>query len=313
MARRTLRFLIAITYCVEHLETAESAWRDYLGFRTIGRGTLGAELCAAWDTPAAVDQPYCVMAPASGDPVYLRFIETGEPYPFGPPGHFGWCASEFLVRDPDALARRLEGSPFHRLAGPADLFPRPKAPRAMQMVGPSGEVVYFTRILPGGSRYGMKGAQSDVDRAFIVPVGGPSMAAMRRFYGETLGLRTMDPMAFINPIMAHVCGVPAQTVFPTAIAPIPGRRFLVEMDELPQTVTLRPRQTGCLPPGMAMVSFATENLDAVGVAFRAEPLAPDHAPYDGRRTGVITGAAGEWLELIETCGQPNRMPRLHSN
>lgn len=299
MATRALRFLSAITYCVENLETAESAWREYLGYTTIDTGKVDTAHCAAWDTPGAVGQAYCLMQPASGEPVYIRFVESGEAYPFGPPGHFGWCASEFLVKNPDALAQRLADSPFRRLAGPADLFPRPKAPRAMQIVGPCGEVVYFTRILPGGSRYGLKGAKADVDRAFIVPVGGPSMAEMRRFYGGVLGLRTMEPMAFVNPIMAHVCAVDSYTVFSTAIAPIPGRRFLIEMDELPSGVTPRPRRSGMLPPGMSMVSFRTENLDAIDVEFRAPPISLDRPPYDGNRVAVITGPAGEWLELIE--------------
>ena len=42
----------------------------------------------------------------------------------------------------------------------------------MQMVGPSGEIVYFTRILPGGSQYGLKGAKSAIDRAFITGPAG---------------------------------------------------------------------------------------------------------------------------------------------
>lgn len=303
MARRILRFLSTITYAVENLDTAERAWRDHLDFRTVDHGELGDRECALWDTPEAAGQRYCLMQAASDEPVYLRFVETGEAYPFGPPGHFGWCAAEFLVKDPDALAARLAGSPFRRLAGPADLFPRPKAPRAMQMVGPSGEVVYFTRILPGGSQYGLKGAQSDVDRAFIVPVGGPSIEAMQEFYVRAMGLRKLEPMAFINPIMAHVCGVHPRTVFPTAIAPIPGRRFLVEMDELPETAGPRPRRLGHLPPGMAMVTFMTEDLDAVGVAFRATPVTIDRPPYTGHRAAVIVGAAGEWLELIEGYGR----------
>jgi len=125
------------------------------------------------------------------------------------------------------------------------------------------------------------------------------MAEMRRFYGGVLGLRTMEPMAFVNPIMAHVCGVDSYTVFPTAIAPIPGRRFLIEMDELPSGVTPRPRRSGMLPPGMSMVSFRTENLDAIDVEFRAAPIRLDRPPYNGNRVTVIAGPAGEWLELIE--------------
>ena len=185
------------------------------------------------------------------------------------------------------------------LGGPADLFPQPKAPRAMQMIGPSGEVVYFTRILPGGSRFGLKGAKSEVDRVFIVPVGGPSIATMQDFYCSILGLKQTEPMAFINPIMAHICGVQAATVFPTAIVPIPGRRFLIELDQLPASATLRRRRPGHLPPGMSMVTFLTPDLDAVDVPWQTPPVQLAGAPYNGRRTAIITGPSGEWLELIE--------------
>lgn len=296
MADRSLTFLTTVTWCVANIETAEAAWRDWLGYRTVARGELTEQLCEVWDTPAAVGQAYCLMEPESGDPVFIRFIETGEP---APRGSFGWCAAEFLVKDPDALAERLASSPFRRLGGPADLFPGPKAARAMQMVGPSGEIVYFTRILPGGSRFGLKGAKSEVDRAFIVPVGAPSITTMQDYYCNLLGLRKTEPMAFINPIMAHVCDVSPDTVFPTAIVPLPGRRFLIEIDQLPASTTPRPRRPGHLPPGQSMVTFLTTNLDAIDVPWRSPPLQLADAPYEGRRTAVTTGPAGEWLEVIE--------------
>jgi hypothetical protein len=106
-------------------------------------------------------------------------------------------------------------------------------------------------------------------------------------------------MAFINPIMAHVCGVPPDTVFPTAIVPLPGRRFLVELDQLPASTTARRRRPGYLPAGMSMVTFLTPDLDTVDVSWRSPPTQLAGAPYDGRRTAVATGPAGEWLELIQ--------------
>lgn len=296
MTKRALKFLTTVTWSVADLETAESAWREWLGFRTVERGELSSELCVAWDAPAAAGQKYALMEPASGDPVFVRFIETGE---HAPPGSFGWCAAEFLVKDPDALAARLAGSPFRRLSGPGDLFPRPKAPRAMQMIGPSGEVVYFTRILPGGSQYGLKGARSEVDRVFIVPLGVPAIDVMQDFYCGVLGLKETEPMAFINPIMAHLCGVAPDTVFPTAIVPIPGRRFLIELDQLPASATPRLRRPGHLPAGLSMVTFQTPDLDALDCAWRAAPVRLAGAPYDGRRSAITVGPAGEWLEIIE--------------
>jgi hypothetical protein len=211
----------------------------------------------------------------------------------------GWNATELLVQDVDALAGRLRGSPFTILGGPGDLYPRPRAPRAMQVSGPSGELIYFTRILPGGSRYGMHGARSAVDRVFIVTVGGPSSDRMHEFYGGKLGLRIMDRMPFINTILARGCAVPPATIFPTSIARIPGRSFLLEMDEYPATVQPRFRRAGHLPPGMSLVTFLVKSLDDLALPVRCPPRSIAGGLYGGRRVAVVEGEAGEWLELIE--------------
>jgi hypothetical protein len=122
---------------------------------------------------------------------------------------------------------------------------------------------------------------------------------MHAFYGGTLGHRIMDRTPFINTILARGCGVPDSTVFPTSIARIPGRSFLVEMDQYPPGVRPRPRREGHLPPGMSMVSFRVPSLDDLPVPMRGAPRVARGLPYDGRRVAVIEGNAGEWLELIE--------------
>jgi hypothetical protein len=58
-------------------------------------------------------------------------------------------------------------------------------------------------------------------------------------------------------------------VFPTSIARIPGRSFLVR------------------------------NLDELPLPTRSPPRNVEGVPYAGRRIAVIEGNAGEWLELIE--------------
>jgi catechol 2,3-dioxygenase-like lactoylglutathione lyase family enzyme len=296
---RILRDLAVVTYAVPELERVTSAWQQWLDYRLVSDAPVSPAQAGVWQTPAAAGRPCALLQPASGESVYLRFIATGEQRGYEAPASAGWTATEMLVGDPDALAARLADSPFRRLAGPGDLFPGPKAPRAMQVVGVCGELLYFTRILPGGSRYGMKQARSPVDRPFIVTISGTSTAAMTDFYGKALGMRIMEPMPFINGILAHACGVPSSTVFPTTVSPIPGRRFLVEMDECPPGLAARPRQENQLPPGMAMVTFEVERLDAILVPFFTGPQAVTGPPYNGRRAAVIQGAAGEWLELIE--------------
>lgn len=50
---------------------------------------------------------------------------------------------------------------------------------------------------------------------------------------------------------------------------------------------------------MAMVSFLTTRLEGRTLPWRCPPASRSETPYDGRRAGVVVGAAGEWLELIE--------------
>ena len=299
MATRTLKGLEIVTWCVADLGAAIEGWSRYLDFQVVEHSHLSAA-ADVWGTPAAADCASALLQPASGDTVFMRFVETGERYGYDQPLTAGWTAAELLVEDPDALADKLAGTPFRRLAGPGNLFPGPKAPRAMQMTGPSGELLYFTRILPGGSRYGMKQARSFVDRPFIVTIAGSSMARMQGFYSRQLGMRVMAPMPFINGILAHAGSLPSNTVFPTAISPIPGRKFLVELDECPASLPSRPVTAGLPPPGMAIVSFNVANLDTPGLDLRVPPMRVDAPPYNGRRAAVISGPAGEWLELLET-------------
>jgi hypothetical protein len=211
----------------------------------------------------------------------------------------GWIATEILTTDPDAVLQKLAGSTFRRIGGPADLYPSPKAARALQTAGPAGELMYFTRILPGGSRFGLHGAKSFVDRPFIMVVGGRSLADIESFYGETLGLRIWPQEPFRIGQMSHVLGMPPDTTYPMSIARIPGRDFLLELEELPPELERRTVPEGQLPEGLAMVSFASAPLKELSLDYRAEPCVIDLPPYAGRRVAVTEGAAGEWLELIE--------------
>ena len=288
-----------VTYCVDRLAPSRDAWIEYLDYRLAGEGQIDAHLAASWQAPETAGLPYCLLQPASGEAFWIRYIETGERCGFESPATRGWTATELLVADTDRLAAKLADSPFVRLAGPGDLFPGPKAPRAMQAVGPAGELLYFTRLLPGGSRYGLKQAKSAVDRAFIVTVAGDSTAVMRGFYADVLAMRVMEPMPFINGILAHSCGAPPNTVFPTSVVPLPGRRYLVELDEFPDGLPPRPRRAGLLPPGMAMVSFRVDDLARVADRLLTDTATSGALPYHGRCSAVIRGAADELLELIE--------------
>jgi hypothetical protein len=288
-----------VTYSVADLSIHVRAWQQYLQYQEIHRGTISRELAMLWQAPGVAGAQYALLQPASQDAVWLRFIETGHDLPFKYPLYQGWNATELLVADADELAARFRNSPFTVIGGPHNLYHGKKSPRAIQVLGPAGELLYFSRLLPGGSRYGLKGAKSFVDRTFNVIAGGINLESMGQFYNEQLSLRIYDPIHFTIPMLAEVCGVPANTPFSLQIAKIAGRRFIVELDEYPPGVTARPVAPGMIPPGMSMVSFIVSSLNDLPVHWRASPAAISDFGYAGQRAAVTQGAAGEWIEIIE--------------
>ena len=297
-----LRRIEIATLCVSDISICISAYTNLLDYQVIDECELSQSLAAAWSTPDMTGMPYALLQPSSGAEVYLRFIETGRTGGYWPPVTQGWIATEILTTDPDALLEKLQGSAFTHIGGPGDLYPHPKSARALQMAGPAGELMYFTRILPGGSRFGLHGAKTFVDRPFIMVTGGTSMDETHGFYGGVLGLRVTEPSAFVIGQMSRVLGVDPRTAYPVSLARIPGRSFLIELEELPPYIERRHVPEDQLPEGLAMVSFTSAPLDELNLIYRAEPRRIDIPPYNGRKVAVIEGPAGEWLELIADNG-----------
>ena len=76
--------------------------------------------------------------------------------------------------------------------------------------------------------------------------------------------------------------------------------FLIELDAYPPQTVPRPQRPDELPPGMAMVSFTVPTLEGVTLPWLVAPKARTEAPYGGRKTALLRGAAGELIELVAT-------------
>ncbi len=286
-----LKTILIVTISVLKLATVESAYQELFNYKIAARGRVTAELGEVWNAPAMTGKRYVLMQPDNGAEVYIRFIENEPVEGYEPLTSTGWNATELLVQNPDALAAAMTDGPFTVTGAPADLWDAPGAPRAMQAMGPADEVLYLTRN-------GDFATTTAVDRVFIMVLGGTSLGALSDFYGDRLGLGLGDAMQLPVPFMAEAQGVAADTMYDLRVAII-SKDFLLELDEYPPSVARRPVNSGHLPPGTSMVSFETDNLDALDVAWRATPAPVDAFPYNGRRVGVAQGPAGEWLEIIE--------------
>ena len=133
-----LQSILAVTICAEDLPAVEAAYSNYLNYRVVERGTVSAALAAHWHAPAMTGRAWLLLQPASGAPVYLRFVQQTHVAGYAPLKTYGWNAAELLVQDPDALAEGLAASPFKIVGPPRNLSSNDNI-RAMQVVGPAHE------------------------------------------------------------------------------------------------------------------------------------------------------------------------------
>jgi hypothetical protein len=292
VARPQLGTIRAVTYTVPDLRVVEEAYTRWLHYRVVARDAIPHEVAVAWRAPAIAGCPLLTLGPASGEAAYLRFIEHPSASGWRALTTHGWNVSEFVVQDVDALAASFTDSPFRILVPPASLQRFPMI-RAMQVAGPCGECLYFTQVGPG-SNLSLASAHSFVGRAFIVVAGGPDLEALFRTYA--IFDNPIDPpVATRVHVISLANGLPPETEHRHGLVKLPGGT-LIELDQYPSVTRPRVTAAGCLPPGMAMVTFSTARLsDDAATRTTQRALLPG----SDAATVVMAGAAGEVIELME--------------
>lgn len=270
-------------------------WLDYV---VAGEGSISVDLARLWGHPALAGRRSVLLHASQSPTTLLRLIEAPAlpATPVALPGH-GWNAMEVLVRDPYSLVAELQGSPFKLLIPPRPL-PFDAAIHAMQVEGPAGELLYLTALPADRTIMGLHAAQSRVDRPFIAILGCADVAAVLAFHAQVLGTETIGAAPTIVKIINDSFGLPDQHRIPLGIVKM-ARDSLIEVDQLPAAARPRPCDVGELPAGFAVVSFECADLASLEVRWLQAPRALSGLPYRGRRAGLLRGAAGELIELIE--------------
>jgi hypothetical protein len=266
--------LLGMTIVTSDLDAALGAYTQYLGYRGAPPEKVGDHLAQAWGCPAAADARMATLWPESGTQRFVRFVETPTPE-VAPFSTFGWSAIEIVVQDVDAVAARLVRSPFRTIGAPAVLdFDFTDKIRAMQVLGPAGEVLYLTQIeeeIPG---FDLPRAESFVDAPFIAVLGGPSLEAAAAPYAAH-GRAAGPVLQARIDVLSRAYRLPADTRYDLTTLALPDRT-LIEIDAFPAAATPRPRSAIGLPAGVAMASF-----DDVG----------------GGNIRVVSGICGELIEM----------------
>ena len=289
--RQTLGAIRAVTYAVANLDAVEDAYVGELGYVVTGRTAVDAAQALAWGAPAVEGRAMLVLGPASGERVHLRFVESPHAAGWRALKTWGWNATEFVVKDVDALAARLRGGAFEIIGPPTPLARFPMI-RAMQAIGPAGECCYFTEV-GAGSGLDLAVAQAFVGRVFIVVAAGPDADALFAPYAAFANASD-PPVATPVRVISAAHGLPPETPHRHGLVRLPGGT-LIELDAYPPSATVRTTPDGELQPGMAVVGFDVDMPN--GLDFLAPP-----APCDLRgasaTAGCLRGATGELIELV---------------
>ena len=270
-----------------------SCYSELLDYVVCEQGMVSLDLAHSWGCPLSADRGYVHLAAKASPGHVVRVVEIDTPAPYAPFTAYGWNAIEIIVDDLQALADRLEGSVFKTLAPPA---PIPMTSlQAMQVQGPAGEVLYLTTETGNRETSTLPIPQSQVDRPFVAVIAGPDVTALRDIYATLFDMAPTPIFPIPIPMIAAAQNVPEQTPYPITVLRGAERGNAIELDGYPVGLTPRVKTQGQLQPGVAMISFAVDDLDSFQVPFRAAP----RALYDGRRAATYIGPVGELVELIE--------------
>lgn len=286
------------TVTTPDLAGTERVYGERLFYEARHRGRVSPAQAAAWGAPAEGGSSYVILGPASGEPVFVRLVESAAPpAPFRPLRTYGWAALEITVQDADALCESFAGSELEVIGKPSEVgFSEAVYP--MQAAGPADEVLYLNEVRGGVPEYDLPRAASAVGGIFIVVLATPDLAESVLFYVRALGLEQGPVYEVPYRTINRSFGLDAGTTHRFQMTGV-GRRPVVEVDQYPAEAEMRLRRPGALPPGIASVSLTVDSLDAVGAPLLAPPLTLVEEPYSGRRMAAVVGPAGELVELIE--------------
>jgi hypothetical protein len=290
LATSSLGPTLSGTLVTPDLDKSIGAYCPFLHQHVHSRGVVNQDLARRWGLGALAGAPLAWLANDLGEP-WLRLIEDSASEVVDPFGHSGWLSLEISVEDVDTLRRELVDAPFEIIGEPANLDVSDDI-RAMQVIGPAGEVLYLTQIKAEVPPFELPFARCAVDRLFIpVLLTSDRELALSEYerYPGTGGVSFETKITVIN----RARGLEITRRHPVASIQLRGKN-LIEIDQL-DGVIRRPVGPRGLPAGIAVISFAVEAIP---------PGADAQLLQDGRHAGcraaLLQGAAGELIELIET-------------
>lgn len=292
-----MHLIRAATLTSSDLDRSIDWYRTWLDYELVEDDVLDADHAESWHVAKLVGRRQVTLRPASGRPVYLRFVAQSAHPDYEPLKSYGWNAVEICTQDTDAVNARMIDSPFtiigppKKIAGLDSIYP-------MQVMGPDREVVYLTQINGDLPEYDLPRAQSLIDSLFILVTGSNDMQRELDWLRDSVGLSPGRSMAINYTMINKAHGLPDGTQHELATVKHERDCFL-EVDQYPDGATDRPRRDGELYPGIALATLQHPDFDAVLNRTGAVAYTLSGIVYAGKRAFTLTSPDGTLYEIVE--------------
>ena len=283
--------ITAVTITSPDLDRVVDIYSKYLKYRLVSSTRVSADQAKSWDAQSIENSEMVYMSPESSDDFFFRFVEQSSDDDYVPFGTFGWNAAELIVKDVDESAEKLIGSPFEVIGQPADLSFTDQI-RAMQILGPSKEIIYLTQFKSKLDEFDSPTPRCDIDQTFIVILAGENIDEMQSFLNEKFSIKKAPPMQSRIRAISKVFGLPEDTKYKSAALAIKDQS-LIELDEMPSDARPRSYRNGFLPPGISIVSFIAHESE-----FLDESYDSNIPSFHNVQARTIKGMSGELIEIL---------------
>lgn len=283
--------ITAVTITSPDLDRVIEIYSKYLGYRFISSTTVSAEQAKRWDAENIEGSKMIFMSPESSNDFFFRFIEQDIDEDYVPFGTYGWNAAELIVKDVDQSAEKLIGSPFEVIGEPADLSFTDQI-RAMQILGPSKEIIYLTQFKSKLDEFDSPSPRCDIDQTFIVILAGENLDQMQSFLHQELSVKKAAPMQSRIRAISKVFDLPEDTKYKSAALAIRDQS-LIELDEMPSKAGPRTCRPGYLPSGISIVSFIAHDSGLINKTYDS-----NIPSFEKFQASTIKGNSGELIEII---------------
>ena len=283
--------ITAVTITSPDLDRVVDIYSKYLKYRLVSSTRVSADQAKSWDAQSIENSEMIYMSPESSDDFFFRFVEQSSDDDYVPFGTFGWNAAELIVKDVDESAEKLIGSPFEVIGQPADLSFTDQI-RAMQILGPSKEIIYLTQFKSKLDEFDSPTPRCDIDQTFIVILAGENIDEMQSFLNEKLSIKKAPPMQSRIRAISKVFGLPEDTKYKSAALAIKDQS-LIELDEMPSDAGPRSCRNGFLPPGISIVSFIAHESEFIDESYDS-----NIPSFENVQAKTIKGMSGELIEIL---------------